>query len=131
MKYGIIIPRARHWAVVDCDGFAAALKAAGLTPTAIDFGEVCRGLHVVVYEYGLFDPRQAYFALLGNLYAGNAVLFQTDGSGATIDFTPNPFLMGTLQYLADSDEAEAAIRRQEVNRPQQTVNGMVTWEWTP
>jgi len=131
MKYGIIDPHARLWHTVDCESFEMALRAAGLRRGEIDFGSVCRGLEIVVDEYSLMQERQAYFGLLGGLYGGGAVLFQVDGEGATVDFQANPFLMGTLQFFADAAEAEAAIRRLEVERPTQSVNGVVTWEWRP
>lgn len=131
MKYGTIDPHTRHWQTLECESFEIALRAAGLRRGEIDFGHVCRGLEIVVDEYSLLQERQAYFALLGSLYGGGALLFQVDGEGETVDFEANALLMGTLQFFADAAEAEAAIRRLEVERPRQTVNGVVTWEWRP
>ncbi len=133
-RYGIINPYTRQWFVIEADELDAAKVAAGIPPRECDHGKVTQDLAICVYEYGLIEPRygQTYFALLGALYAGGAVLYAIDrNTGATVDFEPDPMLMGTLVFFADAQEAEAAIQRREVERPRTTVNGVVCWEWRP
>jgi len=132
-RYGIINPYTRQWFVIESDELDAAKVAAGITPREEDHGKVTRGLAICTNEYGLIEPKhgQTYFALLGSLYAGGAVLYAVDETGATVDFEPDPLLLGTLVFFVDAQEAEAAIQRREVERPRTTVNGVVCWEWRP
>ena len=133
-RYGIVSPYTREFRMIETDEFDAAKLAAGIPPRECDHGKVTHDLAICVYEYGLIEPKpgQAYFALLGALYAGGAVLYAIDrDTGATLDFEPDPLLMGTLVFFADAQEAEAAIQRREVERPRTTVNGVVCWEWRP
>lgn len=133
IKYGVISPYTRQFYVMEARDLDTAKRAAGLKPLETDHGRVTDNLFIVVYEYGLTDPKpdQAYFCLFGNLYAGGAVLYQIDERGATVDFEPDPELIDSIRFYGSANEAELAIRMGFVRRPQTSVNGVVCWEWRP
>lgn len=137
--YGIIDPFTRHIALLQCESFEVALRAAGLKPGEVDFGNVTPRLTVVVYEYSLVDRKQSqrFFALfpggrgdLGILFGGGAVLFQTDDTGATVDLDP-PDWLALTEFYDDGHDADWAIRKGRVDRPRQSINGVICWEWGP
>jgi len=87
MKFAIVDPWAKNVALVDAAGMKEAEEAAGLEAGHVDFGSVARGVGIVVFEFGLFDPpdKQRYFSINGGLYAGKAVLYAYGDDGETID----------------------------------------------
>jgi hypothetical protein len=129
MKFGIIDAENRIAVIEDHADFRAALAAVGLRSGAIDFGGVSRHpiIQIVVYEYGLFVPRdqQHYFALNGRLYAGNAVLEQADDEGRAVDLEKMP----AVRFLPTGDDAENAIQKGLVPRPKMSRDGVVYWQW--
>lgn len=133
IQYGIVDPHICALALIRAEDFDTAKRAAGLHPLQVDHGPVTRNVAICVAEDGLLEakPGAAYFALARQLYAGSAVLYGFNERGETVDFVPDTRLMDSLRFYRTAAEADAAIRRGEIARPRQTVNGMVLWEWTP
>ena len=132
-KFGIVKAASRSYATIEAASFADALRAAQLTPGAIDFGTVTKpsaeraGLAIVVPELGLFVPpsAQSYFSINRRLYGGNAVLYGFDLTGATVDL---PALTLAVQWL-DAEGAERAIRAGSVIRPVIGSGDDIIWRW--
>jgi hypothetical protein len=103
----------------------------GLDLNSIDHGVVARSPHgtiaIVVYEFGLMEPpaMHNFFSIGQQLYAGNAVLYAADATGETMDLELNLPVM----FYRSSKEAETAIQRGDIQRPQTAVNGKVIWQW--
>lgn len=136
MKYLGIFPRECRYRVVEGSDLRDALPKVGLQSGQIDFGSLVPGLTIVVYEFGLTDecqPGQCFFTLNGGLYAGNALLYQTDANGDTVDFDTDRWrkLLGatSLWWLGSAGAAERAIQAGVVTRPVITINGETVWEW--
>lgn len=158
MRYGVIDPYTRtFFDALECESFEVALRAAGLKRGEVDFAQLTRpgtmqmvvdettgaprlvpapSINIVVYEWGLTQPGLALFALrtrpgdIGSLFAGGALLFAADESGATVDFVAPDWIV-LIDWFADAQEAEFAIRMGRVDRPRQSVNGVLCWEWSP
>jgi hypothetical protein len=110
-----------------CATLNEAMVAAGLEPGHVDFGGVCEGISLVVFEFGLYMPKEKvrFFSIGKSLYVGNAVLFGHDQSGETIDLPSPPPVM----FYRDHSAVERSIARGEIDRPQIAVNGAVLWRW--
>jgi len=136
MKFLLIDPKARKLHVGDFPELNDAKIAAGLNPREVDHGTVARRLSIVVYEFSLFVPpeEQFYFSLGDQLFAGSAVIYQTNSIGETVNFDktiltatfPNP---GWLRWYRSVNEIEAAISGGTLRRPQTAVNDTVLWSW--
>jgi hypothetical protein len=129
MKFGIIDPRACTFTVRDFADVDAAELAAGLTPGAVDHGTVARRVGIIVSEYGLYEhpAAQHYFSIDRRLYAGPAVLYQTDSRGVTIDLEFGGRWFGT--WYANADAIEEAIAAGKIDRPQVGIGDAVVWRW--
>lgn len=132
MRFIIIDPRERTVRDVECKELRGAVIQSGLEPDRTDHGsfgrdETGHGYGFVVYEFGLFVPkdRQHYFALNRYLVAGTLVQYGYDQMGDTIDAKPLP----TPPRWLTGDEAEAEMQAGTLDRPQQSVNGEVLWRW--
>lgn len=132
MKFCLIDAGERTVKVADAKTPQEAYVMVGLKPLEIDHGTIFRdtngcGVCIVVYEYGLMAPpnEMHFFSVGRQLYAGNAVLYAFDEHGETIDLSEPPPVM----FYRSCHEAEQAIRRGEIIRPQTAVNGEVMWEW--
>lgn len=127
MKYGVIRPAAKQAEIVELKDMKAAQIAAGLIPLEVDHGSIGRHLGIVVFEYGLFTPpdKQHYFNLAGKLYAGPAVLYAVDGAGETIDLEKIP----PIEFYADWQEVESAIRVGKIERPIMAIDDRIIWQW--
>ena len=142
--FAIIEPRLRQIRTADFIDYKGAVIAAGLKLGELDFGTVAswpdgRTLSIIVYEYGLLkdksDPK-GYFGFDKRLFNGNAVLFEANEEGETIDL--NPALARHFEsdcthfsWYANTLEVERAIDSGQVARPQSAINGEVFWEWRP
>ena len=134
MKFLAIKPREEVAEVIEAKDAHAAYRMVGLDPLKIDHGVALKhdggGLGIVVYEFGLFEPsqEQSYFAIGQRLYAGNALIYNFDHKGATVDFElgrpPVP-----IWWFDNAADVEAAITNDTISRPQMLVNGDVIWEW--
>jgi hypothetical protein len=127
-KFVIVNPKAKALIAMYCDDVDEIYSFAGLPPLEVDHGVVRPGIGVVVYEFGLFaDPKDiSYFAMEGQLFAGNAVLYGYDvKSGETRDVEDIPVPL----WLEGQEGVEAAIAAGLVARPIMAVNGVVTWQW--
>jgi hypothetical protein len=117
--------------VYDADQSWEAVMRAGIDHTHTDHGIVQRstngGIGVIVYEFGLYvDPtKQSFFAIDGNLYAGNAVLYAFGAHGETIDMGMPP----NIKFFDSIAEIESHIRLGKLNRPTMSLNGQVMWQW--
>jgi len=127
MKFGLIDAKRRTAKIEDFADFNQALAAVGLQQGHIDFGQLTEHVHIAVWEYGLFAPTHAvqYFSIVRMLFAGNAVVYASDNTGATIDLPMLPPVM----FFRDVEAVEQAITFGQVARPQTTVNGAVLWQW--
>lgn len=134
MKFGIIDPTKKTTTTVEAKEFADALVLAGLKRGEVDHHDiVASGLGIVVFEFGLFAPahRQSYFAIGGQLYGGNAVLYAYDELGVSIDFKRDDWadVLNAILWFDSAADVEAAIAMTVVQRPQIAVNGEVGWQW--
>lgn len=125
MKFAIIDPRAKQLTFSNCTSKGEAVKVAGLKPGKTNESDLGGGMVIVVDEDGLFEPRerQAYFALDGRLYAGNAMLYSVALAGWLGD------VLARIMWFDKAFDAEQAIERGEVTQPSMTVNGDVLWVW--
>ncbi len=115
-----------------------AMRAIGLDPLEVDHGTAGRSSNITIgiflYEYGLITPKtERYFVIDKALYNGPAVLYAADQFGETIscpqEIAQTIIDNAYLKWLDSKAEAEAAIQRGEVHRPQSSVNGQVCWSW--
>lgn len=120
-----IDPKARTITAIDAKDPHSAVPS--LTLGNVDHGVVTPGIGIIVYEWGLREGDGPYFALGGQLYAGDAVLYGYDEAGETIDMPAD--IAAPLLWLADKSAVESAIRFGLVDRPQVSVNGVVEWRW--
>lgn len=129
MRYVIVKPKTREVYANNFDTIQDAMVDAGLEPHAVDMGVLARGLGYVVYEYGLFDPpsQTSYCGIAGRLIPGPTVLYGFDEAGETIDLRRSE-IPDVAFYLGVND-VEAAIDRNEIERPEISVNGAVLWQW--
>lgn len=134
MKFGLIIPRTREVAVIECHDLDDAIRQVDLDRGKVDYAVVGPGVAIVVDEFSLMihPSRQIYYALgLGNarrrLYGGNAVLYGFDRGGATTSVDDTLPLHVT--WMATPAIVEDAIANGVIERPAVRVNGIVTWEW--
>jgi hypothetical protein len=130
-KFVIVNPKARKIEAVDFESLIHAQALAGLGN--VDHGVLGRGVRYsigyVVDEFGLFVPaaEQSYFGSCGLLIAGPAVFYGFDEAGETVDLRRSEFPDVTF-YLGVND-VEAAINREEIERPFMAVNGVELWHW--
>jgi len=133
MRYLAISAYRRTSAMIECKTFDEAMRFAGLAAREVDFGRLGADLFIVVYEFGLDEnhqPLMQYFGLAGNMYAGNALVYSVDASGATVDLKPErEWFEERLIWLGDSFMAEQAIQAGQVARPTISVNGETVWQW--
>lgn len=128
MKFVTINPEKREIGFVEANEVHEALPQIGLKSGNVDFGSLSPTTAIVVYEWGLAKQGFHYFAINGRLYAGNALIFQADEAGETVNFTePVPH----IEWLGNAYDVEAAIQAGKVNRPYNAVNGKVYWQWSP
>lgn len=135
MNFIIIDPLAKTVINLDAPTLNNVLLAAGLTPGEVDHSSIGPILGIVVYEYGLINPKiNKYFAIGQQVFNGYAVIYGINMSTGTIIDVPygihdvihnHP----TFHWLDGIDEVEKAIAEGKVNRPQTTVNGKVIWSW--
>lgn len=104
-----------------------AMVAIGLNPGQVDFGTVCEGVSIVVYEFGMYQPKEEcrYFSVGRQLFVGNAVLFAFNNVGETVDLPRPPPVIFYRDFLA----VEQAIGWGQIERPQIALNGQVMWKW--
>ena len=132
MEYLIVNAKERTRQMVDTQTINDAYKIAGLKAGELDHGNIAydqhgNSLNLFVYQYGFYEPvDQAYFfSIHRRLFVGNAVLYAADQQGETIPVLTAPEIMFYKSY----HEVEEAIARDEIDRPYNAVNGVVTWQW--
>jgi hypothetical protein len=134
MRYALIDPERRKFAVVDCPTIEDAYARVGLKPGEVDHGTVYRtndggSIGIIVFQYSFYveAAKQHYFALGSKLYAGAAVLYQADRYGQTVGYViANPL---TPRWFRNAAEIEESIRVGLINRPQVILNGNLIWQW--
>jgi hypothetical protein len=126
-RFVVVNPHKRTVEGVDFDSIIKAQAHAGLGN--VDHGVLARGLGYCVDEHGMFKPvsEQKYFGLFGHLIAGSAVFYAFDEAGETIDLRRSEF--PDVRFYLGVNDIEAAIHREEVQRPFMAVNGVRLWEW--
>ena len=130
MRYIIINPKAETVKIVDCESLDKATHEAGLEPLRVDHGTIAQGLSAVVYEYSLFESEH-YFAIGGQLFGGNAVLYGYNQEGKTIDITFSQLnkVERWILFYHGPEQIEAAIADNTVVRPKVKVNDELIWQW--
>ena len=130
MKYFLVDAEKQNVRVIECEDLDAAKQIAGLDPIGVDHGTIAEGWGIVVYEFGLCEPMQYYFATgtsHAQLFAGNGVIYQYDTEGETVDVdTATVFL---IQFFKGIEEVEKAISEGRVHRPYTAINGIKISEW--
>ena len=123
----IIEPATQALIPVECNDIRDAMALAGLGH--VDHSVIMPGLGIALY--GIWVARAAgrasYFAIHGRLYAGNAVLYAFNQAGETVSLLQ--FGMPDVMFMPDADAVERNIALGLVERPQTTVNGLITWQW--
>jgi hypothetical protein len=111
-----------------------AFAFASLKKGEVDFGSIAEGYFIIVYEFGLMKGKQdEYFRLGTQLFNGNAILFHSNEDGATIDL-PSAIIdhlnqCTMVEFFPSIDSIEEAIEAGHINRPQNSINGEIFWEW--
>lgn len=98
----------------------------------VDFGGLGNNLHIMVYEFGLLrDTNEGYFSIGKQLYAGPAIIFRVDETGATVNIAVEDLsrIDAAIRFYKDVKAVEKAIEAGKVERPFSSVNGAVTWQW--
>lgn len=129
MRYAVVKPQEESIAIVEEPTIDGATTKAELDPLRVDHGTVQQGLGIMVYEFGLLEPCEHYFAIHGQLFAGNAVLYAYDEHGETVP-VPMFTLALPFKFLHGIAAVEAAITRGEVTRPYAAVNGEKLAIWS-
>jgi hypothetical protein len=135
LEYVLVRPKQRRIETVACANFQDAQRLAGLDPMQVDFGTISRdeygaGVGIVVYELGLYEKPEKIgsFACGGQLYAGNAALFNYIAGGDSVSIR-YPDDSPPITYLDSMTKVEQIIAKQLVVRPHMAVNGEMLWRW--
>lgn len=130
MRFILIKPVDTKVDIIEAANFDEAKARAGLD--GVDFGTLGRDLSICIHEAGLLQELgQGYFSVGRRLYAGEAVIFAFDDQGDTVDIEPNDVfeIQNNIRFYANAEEAEQAIGKGRIDRPQNAVNGKVLWRW--
>lgn len=137
MKFGIVNPHRQTLLFAELDSISAAIAAAGLVPSQIDFGTIGPGLGIIVYTEGLFDTtgKQSYFTVdyqhavkdRKRLYGGPAVLFSVNDRGNMVSFRIGE--VNAMHWYRDAAAVEKGIKEGKVDRPTIGVNEKLFWSW--
>jgi hypothetical protein len=113
------------------DDYKQAMAEAGLKQGQIDFGTLTTNLSIIVYDYGLLEGKENFFSIAKQLYQGNAVIYNCNDEGETIDVNRLmlPNLLQFWDWYKTVDDVEKGIAEDRVRRPSAAVNGKVVWEW--
>lgn len=129
-KYGILNIETRTFKALEFNTYNQAMANVGLKSGSVDFGNIAENLSIIVYEYGLFRGSAGkYWTLFNRLFEGNAVIFQSDEMGETVDLEGENFILDNIKFFNNINEVESAIDRGEVVRPKTSINGNVIWQW--
>jgi hypothetical protein len=125
MQFAIIDVNDKTVVPVECPDLVVAQTMVGLKK--VDHGVVAPGIGIVVDEFGLYVPpdKQSYFAIFGRLYAGHGVLYAFNKGGESVDLIAIPPVL----FMPGAAAVERCIELGTVQRPQISVNGVVTWQW--
>lgn len=133
MKFILINAAEKSATVEDHANLDAAKRKLAIDPKSTDHGQFQRGLAYVVYEYGLFMPKEhQHYCRVGNtLIGGNLVVYAYDEAGETIDVTDEMLrsFIPNVAFFADHAEVETAIKRGIVRRPRMAQGSKVLWQW--
>jgi hypothetical protein len=127
MRFLHIDPAAHRITPVEAsDPHQAVPKLSALN---VDHGVVAPGIGIIVFEYGLLEGDGPYFVLGGQLYSGDAILYGFDKAGETVDI-PKRLSLPLPIWLDTKADVELAIASGVVRRPQASINGVLTWQWS-
>jgi hypothetical protein len=128
MRVGLLNPSNFSLVISDQESFDHALGAVGLQRGQIDHGTLARlkdggCIAYVVYEFGFFlDPaKTSYAVVMGSLIAGEAVIYQCNRKGDTVDLITLP---SVTYYGRGATRIERIIESGLVKRPQTAI-----WSW--
>jgi hypothetical protein len=136
-RFLAIDPHARELKTFHAESFDTAIKRAGLKRGKVDFGTIMNDgenvVQVVVNEFGLYDPKAAYFTLGKHLYAGPALVFQEEPSAKHFEVDLELFrikaIREVLRWYVDAKEVEQGVLDGRVIRPSITIGDQVVWLW--
>ena len=129
--FTLIEPATKTVRNVERDNIDAALRCIDLKAGEVDHAMITKHLGIVVEQYGMFKPPsdQAYTAIAGVLFAGNALVYGVGDMGETVDGMDAHALATACIFLPDGDHVERAISKGLVMRPCMTLNGQTIWLW--
>lgn len=136
LTFAAIKPREQKLTRIEAASLETALASIGLVFGRTDHGVLRRdpetgiGLGYVVYEFGFFVPPYLthYAACCGRLIAGNSLVYQFNGEGATVSL-PDEFVLD-VTWLPTQVDVEVAIFKGLVPRPRIAWNNEPpTWQW--
>ena len=125
MQFAIIEPSAQAVIPAECNDIRDAMALAGLGH--VDHSVIMPGLGIALYEFGLLalPAEQSYFATVGFMLATRCLAFNKAGEAVSLLQCGMPDVM----FMPDADAVERNIALGLVERPQITVNGLITWQW--
>ena len=133
MKYLKVDPENQKTEIIEVkdsgdSSYCEACQIAGLNPSELDFGTLDENLSIIVFEWGLMNPKvKSWFSINHRLFNGPAIIFASNYEGATISIKESQ--IPKILWLNSIEEVEAAIASGKVVRPQSSINGQVFWEW--
>ena len=131
-------PAAKVVERIQVENAAHAYAPMRLNPFHLDGGilfpvEAGGGVAFVVGMFAMYEPADAqrYFSVGPRLLAGNAVLYQFDGNGQSVDFDASTFRNESfvLTWYDTAADVEAAIAAGTIQRPTMTGPEGVIWQW--
>lgn len=130
MRFLTIEPAKRLAQYIDAEDIWQAMETVGLMRNRVDFGNLTRGIQIVVYEFGLFEPdKHHHFAIGANMFAGNAVISSYNEMGDTTDIDQRMKIEDHVTYLGNREETERSIQMRVIPRREIRANGKRVWEW--
>jgi hypothetical protein len=136
MRFFIIDPADFSIREVHCEKLEEVLKQAGLEIMRTEFQTVYTeerwGLQIAYYETGLLEPpngQHRFFSIGPQLFAGSVVAFAFSRPEGDTMSIPKEIDLPAVMFYRSHLEVEAAIQRDEIERPQILINGSVVWEW--
>lgn len=139
MKFMIIRPKAVSTSgslgtaeFADVAKLDNAISRAELSPGKLDHGTLARGVAIVVYEFGLFEPGFGYFSIGNRLFSGNAVIFNYSvDSGETESMSVDLYnsVLANIRFHSSAESVEKEIKSGKIARPEISIDREVVWRW--
>lgn len=126
--FGIVDPRSKTQPRLQTfASLETAARSIGLDVSEAGFGTYGDLRNILVDQYGLFEPveKTGYFAIDKGLFAGPAVLYATDPSGAIRDLLELP----AVRFFDNAAQIEREIEQETLTQPSMSFKGQVFWVW--